>query len=1244
MPSPTFIPFPDSASIEEVRIDPLIVGEIVQTSNFSPDISRVRRSTGTWSGEVNLSPARNPEHTAEIESWITGLETGAAWTSIPIPGKLTVLEDLPVERQESDRDGRIWTFVEEDLRPPDGSFLGTEDGRVVRIIASRPEDRDGNAAILLEPQFPIENNVLSRVESIDAIIEPNFRVAKPQTVHWGGRWNVRFVEYIPQETTSEVSVPQLAIPFDTVNLQIGGNDRIIPAGLHFASNSGPLSFSVQSSDDNVCRPSVSGNTSVRLSPVNVGRVIVKITATSVRGESITGSQVVNVASSSVNLPPVRVGTVSRIDLSVGGESATLGMSAYFRDPNGQPLRYSATSTNGSVATGRVTGSTLRVSPVDVGTADIIVTATDTSGSSAKISFPVVVANLGGVPVRGRGGTGAPVGADASLITQIPDWALYFGAPEALPALSTYFANCTSYQVASADNNVVTGAVNNGILTLTPIRLSQQRGGIAAIRQGPGRFPTKVTVTGMADNGTTATAEFDVTVVPNPGTQTTMVRSVTPVSQPLILVVGDTRTISNVLSHFQNGVRYEVVLTPSGQTAIDVTTSSTTDSFDIHARKPGTTTITVIARNTSGDSMDQSQFAVQVNETAQPRPITDDPAEGPFITSRTKRATAQFRIVIPFEVTRDFLDIDPETQTQVSNPIALPIDFTVASSDTRIFTTDVYRHPNFGRGSRAFAYANVVPVANGTAELTATVTYTQYSDASKQLTIPIKVIGRGDPRPDPTSARLTNTIPNRTISSSATTTTIRTLNSYFVNCTSYRAVSSDTSVATVNVMGTTLTVTKGSSSGTAFITITGTAANGTTATGTFQVKVNAADMDAGLSSSNSLSDATLAARQTQTISNINTYFVNCTSYRATTSQPTAVAATIDGTTLRITGRAGGGGTSTITVIGRAANGTSARLTFDVTVGATPRDARLTRNIGNRTISSSRGTYTISNLNSYFVNCTSYNASSGNTSAATVEVRGRRMTVSGTGAGGNATITVVGTADNGTTDQTAFQVTFPTPRQAQVNAGFRRVIPGRSVHEGDSTTYDLDLYFSNCTSYSASSTSRAVSTNVSGSTLTITGNTENSFRIPVIVTGTADNRTSRRQTLYIRVRAPRPSASDADVTRSISNRGIYKQGGSTRINLDSHFRNCTSYTATSSYPAVARATVSGSTLIIDALFNGRSVIVVKGTASNGTMESTSFVVTVSFRTTTTRTGPEGTGRGGGRIVSGGGGNGDNGDAPP
>ena len=91
-----------------------------------------------------------------------------------------------------------------------------------------------------------------------------------------------------------------------------------------------------------------------------------------------------------NRPPAPVGTLPPVRIGLNEGTATVDVSGAFRDPDGDPLTYGATTSAVQVAAVSVSGSRVTVTPVSDGTATVRVTATDPGGLSAAQTFTVTV--------------------------------------------------------------------------------------------------------------------------------------------------------------------------------------------------------------------------------------------------------------------------------------------------------------------------------------------------------------------------------------------------------------------------------------------------------------------------------------------------------------------------------------------------------------------------------------------------------------------------------------------------------------------------------------------------------------------------------------------------------------------------------------------------------------------------------------------------------------------------------------
>lgn len=96
-----------------------------------------------------------------------------------------------------------------------------------------------------------------------------------------------------------------------------------------------------------------------------------------------------------NRPPRPTGSIPAQTLAVGGNEASVNVSRYFTDPDGDALAYAARSSLTGIVRASASGSTVTLTPVAAGTATVTVTARDPDGETAAQSISVTVQAGGG---------------------------------------------------------------------------------------------------------------------------------------------------------------------------------------------------------------------------------------------------------------------------------------------------------------------------------------------------------------------------------------------------------------------------------------------------------------------------------------------------------------------------------------------------------------------------------------------------------------------------------------------------------------------------------------------------------------------------------------------------------------------------------------------------------------------------------------------------------------------------------
>ncbi len=174
---------------------------------------------------------------------------------------------------------------------------------------------------------------------------------------------------------------------DAVSLSTG-DTRSVPVGAAFEDADGDvLGYRVETSDAEVMAAHVSGD-AVLVTGVAVGEATVTVTASD---GALSASQ--EFVATVVNAGPEAVGSFTDRTLLIPGDPVAVVASEAFRDADGDILTYGASSSDEEVATANVSGSTVTLAPLAVGSATVMVTATDIDGSNSTgtQTFQVTVA-------------------------------------------------------------------------------------------------------------------------------------------------------------------------------------------------------------------------------------------------------------------------------------------------------------------------------------------------------------------------------------------------------------------------------------------------------------------------------------------------------------------------------------------------------------------------------------------------------------------------------------------------------------------------------------------------------------------------------------------------------------------------------------------------------------------------------------------------------------------------------------
>ena len=219
----------------------------------------------------------------------------------------------------------------------------------------------------------VENSI-----SILAIAKGETKIKVTATDTEGLAITQDFVVTVPNQTPLAVgSIPAQSVQVDSVFR--------VDATPYFSDPDGDsLVYAAATSDPAVATATASG-AAVVVTAVSKGEATVTVTVTDTEGLVATQAFAVTVP----NRTPLATGSIEPQRFEER-ETETLDLTPYFSDPDGDPLIFEAMSSVERVVTATVTGGELKLTGRRPGTATITITARDTEGLIATLSFEVRV--------------------------------------------------------------------------------------------------------------------------------------------------------------------------------------------------------------------------------------------------------------------------------------------------------------------------------------------------------------------------------------------------------------------------------------------------------------------------------------------------------------------------------------------------------------------------------------------------------------------------------------------------------------------------------------------------------------------------------------------------------------------------------------------------------------------------------------------------------------------------------------
>ena len=173
-----------------------------------------------------------------------------------------------------------------------------------------------------------------------------------------------------------------SIPAQTI---AAGQSASLDVTSYFSDPDGDaLAYAATVSDVAIATVSVSGNI-LTIAGVGPGMAVVTVFASDPGGLSATQGTQVTVEAP--NRAPEPVGTIPGQSLTPG-QWLSISLSSYFRDPEGNALSFSASTSNAAVATVAVSGNVVTITHAGTGTAIVNAVARDPGGLSVQQSITV----------------------------------------------------------------------------------------------------------------------------------------------------------------------------------------------------------------------------------------------------------------------------------------------------------------------------------------------------------------------------------------------------------------------------------------------------------------------------------------------------------------------------------------------------------------------------------------------------------------------------------------------------------------------------------------------------------------------------------------------------------------------------------------------------------------------------------------------------------------------------------------
>ena len=633
-----------------------------------------------------------------------------------------------------------------------------------------------------------------------------------------------------------IADPATRVEIPAVKLTVGGSAKVIDLSTKFThTGSATLTYTAKSSDKTKVTVSLS-SANLTITAVSLGTATVTVTATHGGTRKVEQTFDVTVVSA-----PVASGSIPAMRIASGG---SVDLRPYFSDADNDPLTYTAESSDETKVTVRVSGNSLEVTAVSLGTATVTVTAIDPNSLRATQTFNVTVVS-------------APVAQGS-----IPAVKLTVGGSAATVDVSSKFSdadgNTLTYTAKSSDTTKVKVSVSSANVIITPVAQGTATVTVTATDPDNLRARQTIAVTVNAPIAVGSIPPVRLTVGGRAATVDVSTKFSDPNNDPLIYTASSDTAKVRV-----SVLRANVTITPVAQGAATVTVTAT-DPDNLTAEQ--TIAVTVNGPPTAVGAIPPVKLTLGGSAaTVDVSTKFSDPDNDRLTYTAESSNTARVRvsvssanvIITPVAqgtatVTVTATDPDNQTATQtiavtvVSAPVAQgsipPVKLTLGGSaatvnvSTRFSDADGDRltytaeSSNTARVRVSVSSANVLITAVALGTATVTVTATDTNNLRATQTIAVTVVSAPVAQGSIPAVKLT-------LGGSAF---IVDVSSKFSDADgdrlTYTAESSNTARVRVSVSGTNVTITP-VAQGAATVTVTATDPDNLTATQTIAVNVN-----------------------------------------------------------------------------------------------------------------------------------------------------------------------------------------------------------------------------------------------------------------------------------------------------------------------------------------------------------------------------------------------------------------------